>query len=114
MGLLMNRPVRVPMTDNMTVTRAMRMTENKAKVVMARVTCRRLRCRNKDALEREHHRGDQHRHDSHLLQCCNNGRVADKALVLKRVSHPTGTMAAYPVASGSRPTQRSHILDGRT
>jgi hypothetical protein len=60
-GMLMNYSVSMPMTDDMTMRRVMRMTENEAEVIMAGVPGRRFRCGNKHPLQRNGR--SRHHHD---------------------------------------------------
>lgn len=63
-GMLMNYSVGMPMTDDVTMRPAMRMAENKAEIVVARVSGRRFRRGDKHTLQRNGYRRRHHQHES--------------------------------------------------
>jgi hypothetical protein len=95
-SMLVNCSVRVPMSDDMTVTATVRMGEKKAEIVVACVSGRRFRCGDKYTLEGKGHRGRHHDHDSHPLEKCSRGEAQDAGL-LDHMLHDT--VGAYPVTS---------------
>src|SRR5262249_10146444 len=68
-SMLVNCSIGMPMNDDKT-TPTVRVSENKAKIVVTSVPGRRLRCGDKYALQRKGHRGSHHDNDGHPLEEC--------------------------------------------
>ena len=63
-GMLMNYSVSVPMSDDVTMHPVMRVAENEAEIVVARISGRRFRRCNEHALQRNRHPRRHHEDES--------------------------------------------------